>query len=454
MTTCVNSLGHVGSEPLVACLDALFRQDAETALHTVGRLQMEGYEAGGIMKALLEGLRHLIVLKTVPQPEHLIPLAESDLTALRRVADAVSTEEIYGQFHTLSAAEGSLRYAGNPMLVLGKWRWCAWPASVGCSRWQSVLDYLQQVGDGQAPAPSAAPYSVAVAAPEPAANAVYEAPPAESTITDEHEVPPSSEGDPWHRLQERVAQKRPSLAGCLAQGTVVSNQDNKLAVGIHDATRSIWRHCATLTTSPPSGKSPRTSSGRISRSLSNLWRTKRRPPLRPLTPPQPTLTSPPWRTCSRANSPSSKPSWIFFKPYLNEEQTMKGVWVTCSSRPRQMQQKMAKLQEELAQRTVEASVGGGMVSVTVNGRNEVLRLKIEPQVVDPDDIEMLEDLVLAGVNEALRKSQEMISGRDEQADRRDENSRSLLSRCQGIRHVSTAYALHPGGRALPSARRR
>ena len=226
-------LGHVGSEPLVACLDALFRQDAETALHTVGRLQMEGYEASGIMKALLEGLRHLIVLKTVPQPEHLVPLAESDLTALRRVADAVSTEEIYGQFHTLSAAEGSLRYAGNPMLVLEMA--LVRMACIGrVQPLQSVLDYLQQVGDGQAPAPSAAPYSVAVAAPEPAANAIYEAPPAESTITDEHEVPPSSEGDPWHRLQERVAQKRPSLAGCLAQGTVVSNQDNKLAVGIHE----------------------------------------------------------------------------------------------------------------------------------------------------------------------------------------------------------------------------
>ena len=223
-------LGHVGSEPLVACLDALFRQDAETALHTVGRLQMEGYEAGGIMKALLEGLRHLVVLKTVPQPEHLIPLSESDLTALRRVADAVSTEEIYGQFHTLSAAEGSLRYAGNPMLILEMA--LVRMACIGrVQPLQSVLDYLQQYGDGQAPA---MPPPYPVTAPEPAANAVYEAPPAESTATDEHEAPPASEGDPWHRLQERVAQKRPSLAGCLAQGTVVSDRDNKLTIGIHE----------------------------------------------------------------------------------------------------------------------------------------------------------------------------------------------------------------------------
>src|SRR5688572_4320296 len=75
----------------------------------------------------------------------------------------------------------------------------------------------------------------------------------------------------------------------------------------------------------------------------------------------------------------------------------------------QMQQKMLKMQEEMAERMVEASVGGGMVTVVANGRSEVISVKIEPQAVDPDDIEMLEDLILAGVNEALRKAQEMMA---------------------------------------------
>lgn len=75
----------------------------------------------------------------------------------------------------------------------------------------------------------------------------------------------------------------------------------------------------------------------------------------------------------------------------------------------QVQKRMMKLQEELAQKTVEASVGGGMVTVIANGKSEVLQVKIEPQVVDPEDVEMLEDLVVAGVNEALRKAQEMVS---------------------------------------------
>jgi len=88
---------------------------------------------------------------------------------------------------------------------------------------------------------------------------------------------------------------------------------------------------------------------------------------------------------------------------------MRGGMGNLMKQAQQMQQKLAKMQEELAQRTVEASVGGGMVTVMVNGKNEVLRIKIEPQAVDPEDVEMLEDLVMAGVNEALRKAQEMVS---------------------------------------------
>lgn len=75
----------------------------------------------------------------------------------------------------------------------------------------------------------------------------------------------------------------------------------------------------------------------------------------------------------------------------------------------QMQAKMARLQEELAQRTVEASAGGGMVTAVVNGRNELVSLKIEKDVVNPEDVEMLQDLIVAAVNEGVRKAQEMAT---------------------------------------------
>ena len=72
-----------------------------------------------------------------------------------------------------------------------------------------------------------------------------------------------------------------------------------------------------------------------------------------------------------------------------------------------MQQEMAKVQEELETKLVDATVGGGAVSVTVNGKKELVNITIKPEVVDPDDVEMLQDLILAAVNEAIRKADEM-----------------------------------------------
>jgi len=75
----------------------------------------------------------------------------------------------------------------------------------------------------------------------------------------------------------------------------------------------------------------------------------------------------------------------------------------------QLQSRMLKLQEELAERTVEASAGGGMVRVVANGKQQVLSIQIEEEVVDPEDVDMLQDLILAAVNDALAKAQEMVS---------------------------------------------
>ncbi len=73
----------------------------------------------------------------------------------------------------------------------------------------------------------------------------------------------------------------------------------------------------------------------------------------------------------------------------------------------QMQRRMAELQEELENMQVEASAGGGMVTAVVSGKQQLLELKIDPTAVDPDDVEMLQDLVTAAVNEAIKKSQQM-----------------------------------------------
>ena len=75
----------------------------------------------------------------------------------------------------------------------------------------------------------------------------------------------------------------------------------------------------------------------------------------------------------------------------------------------QVQTKMAEMQAKLAEKTVESSAGGGMVKVTMNGQHEIVTVRIDPEVVDSSDIEMLEDLIIAAVNEAKSQVDDMIA---------------------------------------------
>jgi DNA-binding YbaB/EbfC family protein len=81
----------------------------------------------------------------------------------------------------------------------------------------------------------------------------------------------------------------------------------------------------------------------------------------------------------------------------------------------QMQQEMLKAQEDLKKETVEATVGGGMIAVKMSGDIELLEIKIDPEAVDPEDVEMLQDMVLAAVNEAIRSAQELAASKMNQA---------------------------------------
>jgi DNA-binding YbaB/EbfC family protein len=75
----------------------------------------------------------------------------------------------------------------------------------------------------------------------------------------------------------------------------------------------------------------------------------------------------------------------------------------------EMHSKISQLQEEMANKTLEASAGGGMVNIVINGKQQVLSIRIDPEVVNREDVDMLQDLICAAVNEAIRKSQEMMT---------------------------------------------
>ena len=270
-------LGHVGSETLAQCLSAIIGQDAETALRTVDALQDEGHDAVAIIRALQEGLRHLIVLKTTEHPAELISLSEADLDLLRQVAESASVEDIYGLFQVLVTAEQSLRGASNAFLVLEMA--VIRMARIGrVSSLDAILGALQNLEkDLPEPAaarrpietisalpaapvqPSAAPPSAAptdikppprdrpppepaaqpleepvaqllepVAQPlEPAAPRVPDAEPASEPVLEPAAVP----GDFWQALQDEVTERRPMVGGFLQPGQVLSHSDTELVIG-------------------------------------------------------------------------------------------------------------------------------------------------------------------------------------------------------------------------------
>ena len=87
---------------------------------------------------------------------------------------------------------------------------------------------------------------------------------------------------------------------------------------------------------------------------------------------------------------------------------MKGGFGNMMKQAQKLQEQMLALQEEVGKKKVEATAGGGMVTIEANGKQEIVSIKIDPEVVSKDDVQMLEDLILAASNEALRKSRELV----------------------------------------------
>ncbi|RLB84621.1 MAG: YbaB/EbfC family nucleoid-associated protein [Deltaproteobacteria bacterium] len=87
---------------------------------------------------------------------------------------------------------------------------------------------------------------------------------------------------------------------------------------------------------------------------------------------------------------------------------MKGIG-NMMKQAQKLQSKVLKMQEEMAEKTVETTSGGGMIKVVANGKQQIVSIDIEKEVVDPDDVEMLQDLIVAAINDALLKSQEMVA---------------------------------------------
>src|SRR5262245_49569994 len=147
---------------------------------------------------------------------------------------------------------------------------------------------------------------------------------------------------------------------------------------------------------PPPRKNPRTRKPRCAKKRSPTRRSK------PCSKSSPRKSAT-WRRCDSSNQRTPEPERRTREPanrrtFMNIQQMMK-----------QAQQMQERLQKQMAELRVEGNAGGGMVTVVVNGAKQVQSLKIDPEVVSKDDVEMLQDLILAALNDAHRKADEAIS---------------------------------------------
>jgi hypothetical protein len=104
-------------------------------------------------------------------------------------------------------------------------------------------------------------------------------------------------------------------------------------------------------------------------------------------------------------------NWLinYEKLYTTEDMMSKKMLGDIMREAQKLQSKMAEMQEEAKKKTVEATAGGGMVTVVASGAGEIISIKIEKEVVNPDDVDMLQDLIMAAANEALRRAQELVN---------------------------------------------
>ncbi|GIX45821.1 MAG: DNA polymerase III subunit gamma/tau [Candidatus Tectimicrobiota bacterium] len=208
-------LGQVGGERLAQCLQALLRQDAAQALQLVHAWQAEGYETTSIVRSLLEGLRHLMVLKTVPEPEALLALSEAEAAALRAVAETATVEELYAHFHTLTTAESLLRHASNPFLLLEMT--LLRMACIGhVPSLQALLAQLERLAGAQTLPPTSEPGRSPVPSPGPAE------PPSPQR--------PAGEAELWQALLERVMGQRPFVGAMLQEGRLLRCTEEELVI--------------------------------------------------------------------------------------------------------------------------------------------------------------------------------------------------------------------------------
>ena len=423
----VELLGLVDRELVTATANAVLAGQAGAVLDLVSQVYAAGGEMQAFYAALQEHFRNLAAAKAAPEGADLFGLTLEEMAALRSQAAPHSPETLHEIFDHLAASEDLFRRASQPRLVMEMTLLKLTQVKPVVSLAEIISGLERAAGEAPDPAPrppaQPGPSPSIVSGPgcRPLGSAAPAAPSPGGFRGSGRPGPRPRPGDPLAMLKELVRyaeQSEPALASYLGAGQRRAEQ--RLAAGdpARRGHRRQLRHREEPAAPEPHGR--RAVGGRPLGAPAGLQRDPAAPG------PSGPGGGPGGGRGRAGRAPGGAPGGrglrgrgggfeprrtqrphFQFPSYGARLMIPRGGMGNLMKQAQKMQEQMLKMQQELEAREVSASSGGGMVEAVVNGKGELLRLKLDPEVVDPQDVEMLCDLLVAAVGEAQRRAQEM-----------------------------------------------
>ncbi len=426
----IEVLGVIDRKILHDSIAALADGDQARLLQIVEEIHSFGYDMRDFCGELASLLRDLLVLKVIPQAgsgsSSMIDLPAEETRELALQAEKFSREEIHSLFRALLTAYDEVARSAFPRLVLEMTltRVARRKPILSIEEALEKLRAMEErlIGEGASPAPLPAGPTLEERISQPEADEEEPKPEAaprdrKPDIRPQECVPkelPEGSREVWRELVQFAKKKKPPLASILERGVPLSLDRDRLEIGYLENSFYLERMQEPETLSVVKALCSEFFKEPVQVQICGIKSDSPVPRENGEDQDRTRRNSKQERDKEALNHPLVREAINIFggglwKLKTPKEKIMTKGFGNIMRQAQQLQAKMLHLQEEMATRTVEASAGGGMVTAVANGKQELVSIKLEKEVVNPEDLEMLQDLILAAANAALKKAQEMVS---------------------------------------------
>src|SRR3990172_13100042 len=401
-------LGFVCREVLSSFMNSIIKKDIQNILKLVKELTINGTDLRIFFKEFLEYIRNLMVIKVATEPSSLIELSIAEIEHFKSEAEKISIEELQQMFNIVLKTEADIKYASQPSLVIEM----ALIRMTQIGKVMAVDEILKRLENISVSGSAGVNITGTKGGINKSRDEGKDISDRANVSTGDLTLTPDTYTSLWVKIKESVGAKKPSLGGILEDIKLSNIKGDEIILNFKEkASESFYRKTLELnqgvirdTIKEVAGRDFKIILEAFSKEGASNVSSNNGSDIEK------------WKKEKIQEVIDIIPGVVIREIGGDPEHVsgeMRRIGMTnignIMKQAQKVQERIAEVQRDLINKKVEASSGGGMVTVTANGRQEILSVKIDPSVVNMQDVEMLEDLVLAAVNEALRKSQEIIT---------------------------------------------